>query len=70
MIKQAQNTWYVSYRLREQFRKDGYSRRRAKSFPNEAKNFARSKFTEAQDIAECTGWALARIRRAGTNAAK
>jgi hypothetical protein len=56
MIKRAQNTWYVSYRLREQPRKNGYSRRWTKSFPNEAeaKNFARSKLAEAQDVAAGT----------------
>jgi len=51
MIKAGvQNTWYVSYRLRERPPNKDYSCRMSEPFPNEAaaKNFARSILAEAR----------------------
>ncbi len=52
MAKQVQNTWYVSYRLREPLSKGAYRSRMSESFPNEAeaKNFARSKLPHVLEI--------------------
>jgi hypothetical protein len=56
MAKRVKNTWYVSYRPRLPPLQRDYRARRAETFPTEAdaKNFARSKLAEADDIAAGT----------------
>ena len=55
MAKRVKNTWYVSYRPRVPLKRD-YHRRMAETFPTEAeaKNFARSKLAEVDDLAAGT----------------
>lgn len=52
MAKRVKNTWYVSYRPRVPPLRGDYHRRMAETFPTEAdaKNFARSKLAEADDV--------------------
>jgi hypothetical protein len=56
MAKRVKNTWYVSYRPRMPPLQRDYRTRMAETFPTEAdaKNFARSKLAEADDIAAGT----------------
>jgi hypothetical protein len=52
MTKRVKNTWYVSYRRRVSLPKQHYRPRLAEVFPTEAeaKNFARSKLGEVDNL--------------------
>jgi hypothetical protein len=52
MTKRVKNTWYVSYRRREPLAKQDYRPGVAEAFSTEmeAKNFARSKFGEVDNL--------------------